>query len=81
MAVKNIHAETTSSNRTDTNSPDQPRDEQKRQAPKKEDNPFSEQEKYGEQAQGRKPQSEPGDIRNPSVQRHGLGVEDDTGDS
>ena len=81
MAVKNIHAETTSSNRTDTNSPDQPRDEQKRQAPKKEDNPFSEQEKYGKQAQWRKLQREQQHVCNPSVQRHAPGFDDNTGDS
>ena len=56
-------------------------DHQKQQARKKENNPFSEQEKHGpgEEAQRRAPggQEYQG---NPSVQRRAPGIEDDTGD-
>jgi hypothetical protein len=47
-------------------------DEQKRQARKKENNPFSEQEKYGDEAQRREPRSGEEYQGDPSVQRHGL---------
>lgn len=55
-------------------------DGQKQQAQKKENNPFSEQEKHGEEAQRRKPQRGEDYQGNPSVQRRAPGVEDDTSD-
>jgi hypothetical protein len=55
-------------------------DEQKRQARKKENNPFSEQEKHGEEAQRREPKRGEEYQGNPSVQRHASGVEDNAGD-
>jgi hypothetical protein len=51
---------------------------QKQQALKKENNPFSEQEKYGNEAQRREPQKGEQYQGNPSVQRRAPGVEDDT---
>jgi hypothetical protein len=46
----------------------QPSEEQKRQARKKENNPFSEQEKHGEEAQRRVPQNSSVTQNNGSVQ-------------
>jgi hypothetical protein len=46
----------------------QPSEEQKRHARKKENNPFSEQEKHGEEAQRRAPQSSNVAQNNTSVQ-------------
>ena len=55
-------------------------DNQKQQARKKENNPFSEQEKYGEEAQRRAPGNEQEYQGNPSVQRRAPGIEDDIQD-
>jgi hypothetical protein len=56
-------------------------DEQKRLARKKENNPFSEQEKHGDEAQRREPRRGEEYQGNPSVQRHALDGEDDTQDN
>jgi hypothetical protein len=53
-------------------------DNQKQQARKKENNPFSEQEKHGEDAQRRAPEGGLEYQGNPSVQRRAPGIEDDT---
>jgi hypothetical protein len=52
-------------------------DDQKRQARKKENNPFSEQEKHGEEAQRRNPSTGEEYQGTSSVQRRAPGVEDD----
>jgi hypothetical protein len=53
-------------------------DDQKQQARKKENNPFSEQEKHGAEAQHREPRRGEEYQGNPSVQRRAPGIEDDT---
>jgi hypothetical protein len=53
---------------------------QKQQARKKENNPFSEQEKHGENGNRRSPGNAEEYQGNPSVQRLAPGVEDDTRD-
>jgi hypothetical protein len=57
----------------------QPSEEQKRQARKKENNPFSEQEKHGEEAQERVPNEKTTAQSNPSVQRQSSEVKETTG--
>ncbi len=52
-------------------------DRQKQRARKKENNPFSEQEKYGDDAQRREPRRGEEYQGNPSVERMAPGVEDD----
>jgi hypothetical protein len=52
-------------------------EEQKRHARKKENNPFSEQEKHGDEAQRRVPDGPEEYQGNPSVQRRAPGIEDD----
>jgi hypothetical protein len=55
-------------------------DRLKQQVRKKENNPFSEQEKHGEEAQRREPERGEEYQGNPSVQRRAPGVEDDRAD-
>jgi len=56
-------------------------DEQKRLARKKENNPFSEQEKHGDEAQRLEPRRGEEYQGNPSVQRNAPNGEDDTQDN
>jgi hypothetical protein len=58
-----------------------PDSEQKRQARKKENNPFSEQEKYGEDALRREPRRAEEYQGAPSVQRHGSAFKRTVADS
>jgi hypothetical protein len=55
-------------------------DEQKQVARKKENNPFSEQEKHGDEAQRREPRRGEEYQGNPSVQRNAADGQDDTQD-
>jgi hypothetical protein len=58
-----------------------PDSEQKREARKKENNPFSEQEKHGEDAMRREPRRAEEYQGNPSVQRDGSALKGKVADS